>query len=75
MDPLFPRGVKSFLSPACPPPCPPPCPPLRPPPRQFFLRKSNTHAYTLDWCAFALDGVKNKRPDGKGVSRSRKEEN
>ena len=57
--------------PLCPPPfCPPSCPPPRPPPRQFFLRKSNTHAYTSDWCAFALDGVKNVT-DGQGVSRSR----
>ena len=44
--------------PLCPPPfCPPSCPPPRPPPRQFFLRKSNAHAYTLDW----IKNVMNRR--------------
>ena len=27
--------------------------------QDFFLRKSNAHTLILDWCAFALDGVKN----------------
>ena len=26
---------------------------------QIRFRKSNAHAHILDWCAFALDGVKN----------------
>ena len=37
---------------------------------QIRFRKSNAHAHILDWCAFALDGVKNVS-DEQGVSRSR----
>ena len=35
----------------------------------FFFRKSNAHTLILDWCAFALDGVKNVTNE-QGVSRS-----
>ena len=45
---------------------------------RISFRKSNAHSHILDWCAFALDGVKkhygrtNQRStDGQGVSRSR----
>ena len=37
---------------------PPPRCCRRPPPHRLFP-KSKTHIHTLDWCAFALDGVKN----------------
>ena len=40
----------------------------------LLLQKSNAHAHILDWCAFALDVVKNVtngRTNGQGVSRSR----